>query len=169
MQWHSPDETTATTVSARGGWARGAYDAALAAGGQLTDRLRLPLPPEPASAVAARDAVTEACSRWGLTRLLRPARLVVSELVANAVEHAGTPIDVVISRLGTDGRVAGLHLAVYDRDPRLPRQPPPGDPGPLDQRGLGLHVVDAAAHAWGARPARGGKMVWAALHTPSDH
>ncbi|MEV8503758.1 ATP-binding protein [Actinoplanes sp. NPDC051475] len=140
--------------------------ATLAEHDPFTDQLRLPLPPEPAATVAARDAVAGACRQWRLTPLIHTARLVISELVANATEHAGTPIDVIMSRLGTTNRDLGLHLAVYDRDPRLPQRPSTGSTEPLEHRHLGLRVVDAAAHAWGAMPARNGKMVWATLRPP---
>ncbi len=65
-----------------------------------------------------------------------------------------------------EGTGAALHLAVYDGDPALPqvRDPVPGPLGPsLTDRGLGLRIVGAAASAWGALPARGGKLVWAIL------
>ncbi|GAA4950913.1 ATP-binding protein [Actinoplanes utahensis] len=125
----------------------------------LLDQVRLHLPPDVSAAARARFMVTAACEEWGMPRLVPRARLVASELVANAVEHAGTWIDVLISRRS---RGAFLHLAVVDRDPV-----PPWFRGhrkdPITARGYGLMIVDTAAHTWGTVPTRVGKMVWAML------
>ncbi|WIM93130.1 ATP-binding protein [Actinoplanes oblitus] len=128
----------------------------------LTGRLEMRLGPDGGAAAAARGVVTNACIAWRLPELQDRARLVVSELVLNAIEHAGTSITVIISRRGD-----GLHLAVGDGDPRLPRLSggfpalPPDDAAP--QRGSGLHVVHAAATLWGAMPTHDGKVVWATI------
>ncbi|SDS19416.1 ATP-binding protein [Actinoplanes derwentensis] len=137
--------------------------AALTGPHPLPDRLHLALPPDPGAAVQARSLVTEACAGWGLDHLGERSRLIISELVVNAAEHAGTDIEVVVSVRGGSA-VAALHLAVYDGDPVLPRMRDPvtGPLGPsLTDRGLGLRIVGAAASAWGALPARSGKLVWA--------
>ncbi|MDI6104754.1 ATP-binding protein [Actinoplanes sp. NEAU-A12] len=89
------------------------------------------------------------------------ARLVAAELVANAVEHAGTDIVLVVSRRDT-----GVHLAVSDGDTELPHLARPGDAEPTGDdrsRGLGVRIVDAATSVWGALPTSGGKVVWAIL------
>ncbi|GAA1596205.1 ATP-binding protein [Actinoplanes couchii] len=133
----------------------------------LPDRLHLALPPDPGAATRARSLVSEACTGWRLGHLRERARLIISELVVNAAEHAGTDIEVVISARGT-GAGAALHLAVYDGDPDLPRMRDPvtGPLGPsLTDRGLGLRIVDAAASAWGALPSRAGKLVWAIVRS----
>ncbi|MFC3386076.1 ATP-binding protein [Couchioplanes caeruleus subsp. azureus] len=126
----------------------------------LTDRIVVRLPAGPGTAVPARRAVTEACAAWHLGDLADRAELVVSELVANAAQHAGTPITLVVSRRGT-----GVHLMVHDGDPILPRLlavlPTPA--GVLPSRGLGLAVVHAAATVWGAIPTAQGKAVWATI------
>jgi anti-sigma regulatory factor (Ser/Thr protein kinase) len=135
----------------------------------LIDRMHLALPPDPAAAALARSLVSDACQGWDLPHLLQRGQLVASELVVNAAEHAGSDIEVVVSPRGA-GTTAALHLAVFDGDPSLPqvRGPEPGPLGPsLTGRGLGLRIVGAAASAWGALPARGGKLVWAILrHRP---
>jgi anti-sigma regulatory factor (Ser/Thr protein kinase) len=85
----------------------------------------------------------------------------MSELAGNAVEHARTEFVVTVSRDG-----AALHLAVRDGAAQYPRLI---EPAPLDQRaqmsdrGRGLLLVHAVAAAWGAMPARGGKVVWATV------
>lgn len=141
--------------------------AVLAGRHPLADRMHLALPPDPAAAVQARSLVNDACAGWGLDHLCERARLVISELVVNAVEHAGTDVEVVVSSRGPTAGAA-LHLAVYDGDPVLPRvrDPVPGRLGPsLSDRGLGLRIVGAAASSWGALPSRGGKLVWAIIRT----
>ncbi|MFI5492972.1 ATP-binding protein [Actinoplanes sp. NPDC051859] len=125
------------------------------------DIVRQSLPPAPSSPGAARDLIGAACQDWNMSALLLPARAVVSELVTNAVEHAGTAIDVAVSRRGTS-----LHIAVRDRSPELPRilALAPVQAGlPLDERGRGLRVVHADSTAWGALPTTGGKLVWATV------
>jgi anti-sigma regulatory factor (Ser/Thr protein kinase) len=126
-----------------------------------SDRMLRTLPAEPESPSMARDLVTDACLAWGLPELLHPGRLIMSELVTNAVEHAGTEMTVVVTRRG-----AGLHLAVSDEVVTLPHLIKPARPRrgqPLDERGRGLLTVTATATAWGALPTRTGKVVWATL------
>lgn len=125
------------------------------------ERMTLSLAPEPDSPSLARDLVTRACLAWEQHDLVHPARLVMSELVTNAIEHARTPITVTVSR-----RAAGLHLTVSDGDRTLPQMRKPARPRPgrpLDDRGRGLRVVTATADAWGALPTKTGKVVWATL------
>ncbi|GAA0584990.1 ATP-binding protein [Paractinoplanes ferrugineus] len=103
----------------------------------------------------ARDLATEACASWDLTHLIGPASLVVSELVSNAAEHAGTMITVSFAR-----RARHLHIAVRDGSDRPPvKSDSPG----LDLRGRGLVLVDTVAQHWGWLPSRDGKVVWATL------
>lgn len=139
---------------------------AAAAAMDAPDRLRLLLAPGRDAPRLARAKVTEGCAAWGLPDLAHRGRLVVSELVANAVEHAGTPITLLVSR-----RAGGLHLIVGDGDPRLPELlppwPAPGSRPAPSGRGYGLRMVDAAATVWGAMPAGDGKMVWATVYPAS--
>lgn len=137
--------------------------AAIAGRRPVSDRMHLALPPDPAAATLARGLVNDACRTWDVRHLCHRARLVISELVVNAAEHAGTDIEVIVSLRGS-GAGAALHIAVYDGDLILPRvrDPVPGPLGPsLVDRGLGLRIVNVAASAWGALPARNGKLVWA--------
>ncbi|SDT49950.1 ATP-binding protein [Actinoplanes derwentensis] len=123
------------------------------------DQVRLRLPPESTAAAGARHVVTVACEQWGLDPLVARARLVISELVLNAAEHAGTPIDVLISRRSRGDR---LHLAVLDGSAGLPEMRPEATTV-FGERGYGLRIVDAAVQTWGALPTRTGKMVWALI------
>jgi len=131
--------------------------AALAGTTPLTERLCLShLPPEASSVEVASELVDIACDSWRMPELVAPSRAIMSALVGNAVEHAGTDIGAAVWRRG-----AGLHLSVRDRDPRLPRllHRRAGEPG------HGLHTVDGKSTAWGAMATSEGKMVWATLRT----
>jgi anti-sigma regulatory factor (Ser/Thr protein kinase) len=125
------------------------------------DRLQARLSPRPASVRAARNLVTQACHAWRLPQLLPDAALIMSELAANAVEHAGTDYVATVTRGST-----GLHVAVRDGATQFPHPSTPRhtDPRiPLQERGRGLQLVHSVAAAWGAMPTRGGKVVWATV------
>ena len=64
------------------------------------------LPPSPASARTARQLATDVLSSLERLDLADEVAAVVSELVANAVFHAGTEIEVSIDRAGSGVRVA---------------------------------------------------------------
>jgi hypothetical protein len=134
--------------------------AALAGDLPLTDLIQQRLAAVPRSARDARRLVSDACHTWQLPDLLTPARLVMSELVANAIQHAGTNMLITVTRRG-----AGIYLAVRDGNPALPEINPPEAIGPLHERGRGLHLVQANATAWGALPSHDGygKVVWATV------
>jgi anti-sigma regulatory factor (Ser/Thr protein kinase) len=120
----------------------------------LAERLLLRLVASPDAVGQARELVARACLSWGLEQFNEPGRLIVSELVTNAILHTGTGISVIISR-----RVRGLHIAVADGAPHQPRVP--------NQRiggGRGLRLVDGSAVRWGIVPTPDGKVVWATLH-----
>src|SRR4051812_21720381 len=60
-------------------------------------RLTAQLSPTPEAGRAARRMFSDGCRRWGLDDLIDDGEVVVTELVANAVEHAGTTIDFTMS------------------------------------------------------------------------
>ncbi|WP_332909597.1 ATP-binding protein [Nocardia yamanashiensis] len=111
----------------------------------------------------ARLFVTDTCAGWALAvQVGEPARLVVTELVDNAVLHTAT------ERIGLrlEWRPEKLAVAVSDTDSHLPLAHVPRADGP--QRGYGLHLVAAATRAWGSTPRPGGgKVVWACLEAPA--
>lgn len=134
---------------------------ALAGGLPLTDRLALTLGPTADASGRASTLVADACRAWELTRLADPACVVVSELVHNAVEHAGTTITLTVSR-----RRRGLSLAVSDASRTLPRMAEPPRPRSRRdflERGRGLRLVHLIAFRWGAMPTADGKVVWATV------
>lgn len=117
---------------------------------------QLHLPATSAAAAQARQHVREACRAWTLDHLTDPAELIVTELVSNAVLHAGTPVDLMLTR-----RHRFLHLAVRDADPTPPRVPSI-DPATAE-RGRGLRLIDTYASGWGSLTSRSSKIVWAKL------
>lgn len=124
----------------------------------------LHLAPHPTAPRASRDFVTRTLTEWGLAPLVRPAGLVVRELVANSM-HAGTDIDVSVSW----DREA-IRLTVRDQSPDLPSLPFSHD-DPLARR---LSVVAVLSRSFGVLPtAEGGRVVWAVLSdarpVPRDH
>ncbi|MFI5908130.1 ATP-binding protein [Dactylosporangium sp. NPDC051541] len=140
---------------------RAAALAQLAGTPPLLQRARLHLQPSPLAAAEARNLIGDTCVAWDLVPLLHPARLIVSELAANAIEHAGTPFTVTMTHRRSDL----LHLAVEDGHAALPRlrQPLSEPDAPLLFRGNGLRLVAAAATAWGSAYTTNGKVVWATL------
>lgn len=128
--------------------------------------VRETLLPVAGAARRARDVITETCIRWGLTDLIIPASVVVTELVANTIDHAGTLIDVYIVR-----QTQHLVIHVADGSTTVVTAPPPlagAGPQALHERGRGLRLVDALAERWGCRIFPDGKVVWATLpvHAP---
>jgi len=121
------------------------------------------LPAELESAVVARRLIGSAASAWKLGEAIRhDSALAVSELVTNAVLHAGTPIHVEVRRLGP-----GLRIEVEDGNPRLPLV----DARPEDllsnrsMTGRGLALVAATCDRWGCEPTPCGKVTWAEIGT----
>ena len=103
---------------------------------------------------AARGAVWEAMTAAGLEVILDDAVLLVSELVTNAVVHAGTQIELRVE-IGP----GSVLVEVIDYRPRaLPAllSKPDGD----REAGRGILLLDAVAKEWGTRHFAGGKAVW---------
>ncbi|MGY1580448.1 SpoIIE family protein phosphatase [Streptomyces sp. MN13] len=121
---------------------------------------------------AARRLLRTALREWadlglpGAERTGEDAAVVVSELVTNAVVHAGTDVELSC-RL--EPETGALVVEVSDRNPaRAPRdgaaEPAHGTP----EYGRGLRLVAALCESWGVTYRRGAKTVWARL-TGDDH
>jgi anti-sigma regulatory factor (Ser/Thr protein kinase) len=151
------------------------------------------LPPEPRSASVARAFLRECFTDWDLMELYDDAALALTELVANAVMHAATPLVVAVSCEG-----GMVEIAVHDGNPSMPAIRPhrtdiEGDirqalaaeaaaaaAGPIDERdprsyvgdagslsgGRGLLLVDALSAQWGVSPLSDGKAVWVRTPVP---
>ncbi|MGW6541415.1 SpoIIE family protein phosphatase [Streptomyces massasporeus] len=123
---------------------------------------------------AARALVRAALTEWtglGLPgaehltdRLADDATLVVSELVTNAVVHAGTDVELECRLEGSTPDTAALVVEVSDHHPsRAPRGSEPETPHDTPEYGRGLRLVGALSEAWGITYRTGRKTVWARL------
>ncbi|HVE62477.1 MAG TPA: SpoIIE family protein phosphatase [Mycobacteriales bacterium] len=121
------------------------------------------LPAVPSSVGRARRAVAELVRGAGRHDLVEAAELVVSELVTNAVRHAGTDMCVGV-RLDPSSAV---RISVRDEGPPDWQPTPGGLPTPAAEGGRGLLIVAALAHSWGVDPDQGGKIVWCELSSES--
>ena len=104
----------------------------------------------------AREFVRGRLRDWGVEHhLFDEASLVVTELAANAVLHAGSPYEV---RITQEGGV--LRIEVADRDPGTP------EPQPFSavaESGRGIVLVSAISASWGIDARPDGKVTWAEL------
>jgi anti-sigma regulatory factor (Ser/Thr protein kinase) len=104
--------------------------------------VQVDLPPDRSAARVARDALAALTAN-------EEARLVVGELVTNAVMHGSPPISLSAM---PDPR--GLRVAVRDGRPDL---------GPAARDSRGFRLVEAFALEWGIDSHSDGKVVWAVL------
>nr|WP_311737257.1 ATP-binding protein [Streptomyces sp. Ag109_O5-1] len=110
----------------------------------------------------ARRSMRERLSAWGLPgELCEDAVLLVSELATNAVRHTFSVRILCGMGLIADGC---LRLEVHDHDysrRSLLRR----EPGPDDEGGRGLLLVEQLADSWGVDRSRltSGHAVWATL------
>lgn len=118
------------------------------------------LRPVPRSVPTARHVVTELLTTWQAPHDLEDAALLVTELVANVVDHVGGEVVLTVEVTLSDG---WLRLSVADGSGVRPvvRELDSGNP-----RGRGLRMVQAIADRWGAEDHRGGKRVWLELAPP---
>jgi anti-sigma regulatory factor (Ser/Thr protein kinase) len=119
---------------------------------ELIDRR---LDPDYANVTEARRATARALGaagcRWA------EAELAASELVANAIEHAESTIQLRLCR--TDDLV---RLEVEDDGAGWPE---PLHPGPDEINGRGLLIVEELSLRWGVEPSpTHGKTIWAEFH-----
>ncbi|MCX4907463.1 ATP-binding protein [Streptomyces sp. NBC_00878] len=129
-------------------------------------QLTLSVPATPTAVTAARHQAVEAIQRWEAeldNEVVDMAALTISELVTNAVRHAGPGQISMTVRLVE----AVLRVEVCDSSPVLPRF---GLPDECSENGRGLFLVAALADRYGAEPTPAGKRCWAeiALATTPD-
>jgi anti-sigma regulatory factor (Ser/Thr protein kinase) len=105
------------------------------------------LPKDVGSAAEARRALDRLEGEVG-ERRLADARLLVSELVANAVQHVDADGDIELSVDSTDER-----LRVEVSDPGAGFQHVPVRPDPGKGSGWGLHFVNRLSDRWAAEGA----------------
>lgn len=112
----------------------------------------------------ARRFVFERVVAHGLDELAADAELVASEVVTNALLHAGPPVELSI-------RITPPRVRVEVSD-RTRSTPVPLGAGGQSMTGRGLSLIEGLTRAWGVAPNNGGKTVWAELEAgaaaPSD-
>jgi anti-sigma regulatory factor (Ser/Thr protein kinase) len=116
--------------------------------------VELLLPAAPTSPAEAR-AVVEAIGSDLPEPVLVDVKLLMTELVANAINHASRGLQAVIIRIRRNHFV---RVEVIDPGPMF--NPDPRPPGTGAGSGRGLYLVDTVATAWGVEPDEAGKKVW---------
>lgn len=122
------------------------------------DRPALTLGADPRSVQQARRWVASVCEELGRQDLLECAELGVSELVTNALLHAGDPISVRVRGTAEHPRVEvsdGSH-----QPPVLPLSDEPELDDLISTFGRGLKIVAQCSTSWGAAIEPEGKVVW---------
>lgn len=152
-----------------------------------------PLPVVSSSAQAGRTFLRRCFTDWNLLAMVEDAQLALTELITNAVQHAGPPVrasvscaDQMVEIAVSDGSTtlpvvrghrsnldedlnqvlateAKLGEVLDERDPRLHI----GDAGTVSG-GRGLLLIDALAHEWGVGALTAGKSIWIRSPAPED-
>ena len=112
------------------------------------------LPPDGSSPALARRHLRTVLLAAGHGAVLDDALLLVTELVTNAVVHAGTDVELALEL--DDDRVL---VQVSDRSPGS-TPVVRGDADAPREGGRGLFLLDALAPEWGTTHARDRKTVW---------
>ncbi|MEU1555358.1 SpoIIE family protein phosphatase [Streptomyces scabiei] len=116
------------------------------------------------SVATARSFVRDTLQGWGFADIVDDAVVLTSELVTNAVVHAGTSADVLCLRADD-----GVRIEVADRYPEreIPLQGSHVNMGSPDREGgRGLQLCAAMASRWGVEYTSTHKQVWFQLDLP---
>ena len=125
------------------------------------------LPAQSTAPGAAREKLALVLRNWRLDEILDTATLLVSELVTNAVRHAGSSVRITVTVEG-----ARVRTSVWDQN--LAPLPAPASLGSTDviedlaEGGRGLYLVQEMADNWGADTTADGKCVWFELQTSPE-
>jgi len=113
------------------------------------------LPAEPGAVGTGRRFVVATLDAWGCSGMAETARLLVSEVLTNALRHGIGPINLRLRRSERD-----LTVEVTDRATSIPHRRLAEE---ADESGRGLQLVEALTDYWGTRPTDDGKSVWFTL------
>ncbi len=130
----------------------------------ITARAAASFEPVGRSVAAARAFVRDTLQGWGYSDVVDDAVVLTSELVTNAVIHAGTAADVLCLRTEH-----GVRVEVADRYPEreVPLQGSGQPVAALDrENGRGLLLCAALAARWGVEYSPARKHVWFQLDLP---
>jgi len=130
----------------------------------ITARASATFEPVGRSVATARGFVRDTLQGWGFAEVVDDAVVLASELVTNAVVHAGTAADVLCLRSPT-----AVRIEVADHYPE--REIPLHDsaapqPSPDREGGRGLLLCSALASRWGVEYTSTHKQVWFQLELP---
>ncbi|MFI6759203.1 SpoIIE family protein phosphatase [Micromonospora sp. NPDC050417] len=135
-------------------------------GGPFSDRTdervrRVRLPADRRTPAAARAIVRSVLAEAKLDELLNEALLLTTELSTNAVEHAGTELDieVVADESGLTVTVSDFAVGPIEKVTARPKNDLT-DISEVSERGRGLLLVDHFASRWGTTHLPTGKGVW---------
>ncbi|WP_327318256.1 SpoIIE family protein phosphatase [Streptomyces sp. NBC_01235] len=130
----------------------------------ITARAAASFEPVGRSVATARAFVRDTLQGWGFADIVDDAVVLTSELVTNAVVHAGTHAEVLCLRSDD-----GVRIEVADRYPEreIPLQGSPATMGSPDREGgRGLQLCAAIAGRWGVDYTPTHKQVWFQLDLP---
>ncbi|MFE9045847.1 SpoIIE family protein phosphatase [Streptomyces sp. NPDC012421] len=129
----------------------------------ITARATATFDPVGRSVAAARAFVRDTLQGWGHPELVDDAVVLTSELVTNAVVHAGTAADVLCLRSEDS-----IRIEVADRYPEreIPVQSGRAIASPDRENGRGLLLCAALADRWGVDYSPTRKHVWFHLDLP---
>lgn len=130
----------------------------------ITARAAASFDPVGRSVATARSFVRDTLQGWGFADIVDDAVVLTSELVTNAVVHAGTSADVLCLRSDE-----GVRIEVADRYPEreIPLQATAVNMGSPDREGgRGLQLCAALAGRWGVDYSPTHKQVWFHLDLP---
>lgn len=130
----------------------------------ITARAAASFEPVGRSVATARSFVRDTLQGWGFADIVDDAVVLTSELVTNAVVHAGTHADVLCLRSDD-----GVRIEVADRYPEreIPLQGSLATMGSPDREGgRGLQLCAAIAGRWGVEYTPTHKQVWFQLELP---
>jgi anti-sigma regulatory factor (Ser/Thr protein kinase) len=125
---------------------------------ETTSLIAFTLPGTPYSVQMARFYVRAALNYHNLGDCFQDAEVVTSELVTNAITHAGAQV-VGLGLACLEGARA---LSIVVTDP-CPLPPVKRDPAADAEHWRGLHLVEALSSRWGWLPHDPGKAVYAIL------
>jgi serine phosphatase RsbU (regulator of sigma subunit)/anti-sigma regulatory factor (Ser/Thr protein kinase) len=112
--------------------------------------------PDARSVAEARRFARRTLEGWGADELVDTVSLVVSELMTNAVVHAGTTVRLALGLQGHDVRIE-----VEDGNPGRTLPVVPARPSDAAEHGRGLVITTSLASAWGVEYTASTKRVWA--------
>lgn len=113
---------------------------------------------DPSEVTRLRHALVDRLQELGFDGQAQDAGIMVSELVANALEH-GRSAAIVSLEVADDC----AKVSVHDDSSALPAVRPID---PYRVGGNGMRVVEAFSDAWGVEREPVGKTVWFTVHRP---